>query len=94
MGLFPQAFQIVQDHTGAGNDGLWHARQLGHVKAVRMGGGPGGETVQELNLLPRRGHIHLHTAQAAVGLGQLAEFMIMRGKQRAGPPPIVQVFQG
>ena len=59
-----------------------------------MGGGPWGQTVQKLNLLPHCRHIHLHTAQPAVGLGQFAEFMIVCGKQCAGPPPIMKVFQG
>ena len=92
--LFVQMFglQLSQDLLGTLVHAARHAGQPGHVNAVALVGRTGHDLVQEYDLVFPflHGHVEIHDARQRAG--QVGEFVVVRGEQRAAAHVVVQVL--
>ena len=83
-----------QHLTGAAQNRLGQAGELGHLNAIAAVRGAGRHFVQEHHLALPFPDLHGVVGQPGQGLGKAGQFVEMRGKQRPASGVIVQCLDG
>src|SRR5260370_22547009 len=90
--FYLMGLQIGQHFVGAVQDFFGHAGQLSYVNAVTLVGAAGSDLMQEDNLSFALLHQDIVVSQAGKFVGQLSQFVIVRGEKHAATDLVVQIL--
>src|SRR5439155_3808057 len=90
--FYLMGFQIREHFVGAVQDFFGHAGQLSYVNAVTFVVAAGGDLVQEHHSTFALLDQDIVVSQAGKFVGQLSQFMIVRGEKHAATDLVVQIL--
>ena len=85
-------FEVAEDFLGAVDDGFGEARQLGDLDAVGFVGGAGEDFAEEDDVVVPFADGDVVVFDGALGVGEVAELVVVGGEEGAGLDGVVEVF--